>query len=79
MTSDPSYYKWTQWIFGSDYSNGFDLNQNKARPISELIDAFEQNGYFSVNPSCDDNWWEDLDMELFPHFGEHFAGSFTSN
>jgi len=35
-TTDPSYYKWTQWIFLKIYNSYFDEKQNRARPISEL-------------------------------------------
>jgi leucyl-tRNA synthetase len=35
-TTDPRYYKWTQWIFLQIYNSYFDEEQNKARPISEL-------------------------------------------
>lgn len=35
-TTDPSYYKWTQWMFIQIYNSWFDDEQQKARPISEL-------------------------------------------
>jgi len=35
-TTDPKYYKWTQWIFSKLYNTWFDAEQNKGRPISEL-------------------------------------------
>ncbi|MDR3000492.1 MAG: leucine--tRNA ligase [Fibromonadaceae bacterium] len=35
-TTDPKYYKWTQWIFSKLYNTWFDVEQNKGRPISEL-------------------------------------------
>lgn len=35
-TSDPSYYKWTQWIFTELYNSYYDRVDNKAKPISEL-------------------------------------------
>lgn len=35
-TTDPSYFKWTQWIFLQLYDTWFDPEQNKGRPISEL-------------------------------------------
>ena len=35
-TTDPGYFKWTQWIFLQLYNSYFDKEQNKARPISEL-------------------------------------------
>jgi leucyl-tRNA synthetase len=35
-TTDPEYYKWTQWIFSELYNTWFDADAQKGRPISEL-------------------------------------------
>ncbi len=35
-TTDPKYFKWTQWIFTKLYNTWFDAEINKGRPISEL-------------------------------------------
>ncbi len=35
-TTDPGYYKWTQWIFTKLYNTWFDEKLQKGRPISEL-------------------------------------------
>jgi len=35
-TSDSTYYKWTQWIFLKLYNSFFDINENKAKDISQL-------------------------------------------
>ena len=43
-TSDPSYYKWTQWIFLQIFHSWYDHTAKKARPISELIESFANNG-----------------------------------
>ncbi|MGP5603185.1 leucine--tRNA ligase [Corynebacterium casei] len=40
-TTDPEFYKWTQWIFLQIYNAWFDEEQNKARPVSELIAELE--------------------------------------
>lgn len=49
-TSDPKYYKWTQWIFLQLFHSWYDRSQQKARPISELIAVFEQEG--NLNYCC---------------------------
>ncbi len=36
-TTDPKYFKWTQWIFKQLYNTWFDEEQQKGRPISELV------------------------------------------
>ena len=40
-TTDPEYYKWTQRIFLQIYNAWFDPEQNRARPIDELIAEFD--------------------------------------
>ena len=43
-TSDPSYYKWTQWIFNLMFNSYYCITENKAKSISELISLFESEG-----------------------------------
>ncbi len=43
-TTDPEYYKWTQWIFLKIYDSWFDTVAQKARPIAELEKIFAESG-----------------------------------
>ncbi len=40
-TTDPSFYRWTQWIFLQIFNSWYDTEAERARPIEELIAAFE--------------------------------------
>ncbi|HXC06785.1 MAG TPA: class I tRNA ligase family protein, partial [Bacteroidia bacterium] len=47
-TSDPSYYKWTQWIFIQIYHSWYNQKSNKAESISTLVTAFEKEGNSAI-------------------------------
>ncbi|HVK98042.1 MAG TPA: class I tRNA ligase family protein, partial [Flavisolibacter sp.] len=43
-TSNPKYYKWTQWIFLQLFKSWYNRKTNKTEPIDTLIKIFESEG-----------------------------------
>ncbi len=43
-TTDPRYFKWTQWIFLKIYNSYYDTTTGSAKPIDDLIKHFDRHG-----------------------------------
>jgi leucyl-tRNA synthetase len=52
-TSDPSYYKWTQWIFKQLYNAWYNNDTDKAESINTIVAKFETSGNADVNAPSD--------------------------
>ncbi|MDX2171613.1 MAG: class I tRNA ligase family protein [Bacteroidota bacterium] len=54
-TSDPEYYKWTQWIFIQIFNAWYNKTSDKAEDISTLVKQFETSGNATINAVCDED------------------------
>ena len=51
-TCDPGYYHWTQWAFQKMFNSYYCNARQQARPIEELIAAFQANGTEGLDVAC---------------------------
>ena len=72
-TSDPSYYKWTQFLFLQLFKSWFNPNTNKAESIDSLVELFEKNGGENFSPSEWKNYSHKQQQEIIMNYRLAFS------